>query len=445
MAIERPAGAAAFARWRAAALDAPADIASLALFRVLFGTLMAIAMVRFIAKGWVTEFFTQPAFFFTYEGFAWVRPLPDPWMHGLVVLVAIAAAGIAAGCHYRISAGVFFCGFTWLELIDKTTYLNHYYLVSLLAGLLVVIPAHRAFSIDAWRRPSLRASSIPVGVLNLLRFQIAVVYLFAGVAKLNADWLLRAQPLRIWLQTCADLPLIGPWLTEEWIAFAASWAGAVFDLSIVAFLTRTRTRIWAYAAVVAFHLATACLFRIGLFPWLMMVSALLYFPPDFPRRWFGHPVSVPAQTFRLNPGWILAAGIYILLQLALPLRSVFAAHGGAWDYAAFNFSWRVMIAEKRGAVELFARDKLSGHEWRVPPADYLTPRQEMMMAQDPWMIRAFARHVACELRDRGRGDVEIRADAYASLNGNPSRRMIDPRADLVTARIEDCILPARYW
>ena len=41
-----------------------------------------------------------------------------------------------------------------------------------------------------------------------------MVYVFAGLAKLNADWLLDAQPLRIWLAARSDLPIVGPLLAQ---------------------------------------------------------------------------------------------------------------------------------------------------------------------------------------------------------------------------------------
>jgi hypothetical protein len=110
MAIDAHGGKSAVTlpQWAENFLIAPADIASLAVFRILFGTLMAGAMVRYLAKGWVHEFFLRPTFFFPYEGFAWLRPLPGGWMHAVVILVALAAVGIAAGCFYRWSAPIFF-------------------------------------------------------------------------------------------------------------------------------------------------------------------------------------------------------------------------------------------------------------------------------------------------------------------------------------------------
>ncbi len=434
------AAAGAVSRWLSA-LGHPVDVASLAVFRILFGVLMAVAMARFLAKGWVKEFYIDPAFFFTYDGFSWVRPLPGPWMYLVVSIVGLSALGVAAGSCYRLSAATFFLGFTYLELIDRTTYLNHYYLVSLLAGLLVFLPAHREFSVDARRRPALRADSIPFGIIGLLRFQIGVVYFFAGLAKLNGDWLLRAQPLRIWLRAHMDLPIIGPWLAETWVAFAASWAGAIFDLTIVFFLARRRTRAAAYIAVVGFHIATALLFRIGMFPWIMMASALVFFPPDFPRRWIGRrDEGARSVHTRLQLRWLFPAVVYCAIQLWLPLRAWFAGGNSGWDYAAFNFSWRVMLVEKRGAAELIARDPETGRTWRVSPRDYLTRRQEMVMAQDPAMIQAFARHVARSAQS-GSSAIEVRADAFATLNGRASRRLIDPTVDLVSAPLADCLVP----
>ncbi len=72
-----------------------------------------------------------------------------------------------------------------LELIDQTNYLNHYYLISLISFLMLFCPLHRAFAIDAWRQPTSAHSTVPAGILWLLRIQIALVYLFAGLSKIN--------------------------------------------------------------------------------------------------------------------------------------------------------------------------------------------------------------------------------------------------------------------
>src|SRR5262245_56048989 len=145
---------------------------------------MAVSTVRFMVLGWIDEFYVAPTFHFTWDPFPWVAPLPAPWMYALFAALVVLALALAIGFQYRVSAALFFAGFTYVELIDKTTYLNHYYLVSLLSGLLVVLPADAIWSIDAWRRRDVERT-IPAWTIYLLRFQIGVVYFFAGLAKIN--------------------------------------------------------------------------------------------------------------------------------------------------------------------------------------------------------------------------------------------------------------------
>ena len=134
-----------------ARLRRPHDAAALVAFRVVLGTIIAISAVRFLHYGWVDELFVKPTFFFKYWGFAWVEPLPLPAMKLLFVAMALLGLAIAVGLYYRIATIAFFVLFTYVELIDVTNYLNHYYLFSLLALLLCALPLHRAWSFDAWR------------------------------------------------------------------------------------------------------------------------------------------------------------------------------------------------------------------------------------------------------------------------------------------------------
>jgi vitamin K-dependent gamma-carboxylase len=432
-------------------LDAPVDAASLALFRIGFGLVMAFAMGRFLAKGWVDELFLQPAFHFTYPGFSWIRPLPPVAMHGCMIALLVLALCVAAGWRYRLAMGGFFLGFTYVELIDQTAYLNHYYLVSLISGLLIFLPANRLWSLDHRRAPN-ELAMVPAWTVWLLRFQFGLVYVFAGLAKLNADWLWEAQPLRTWLAARSDLPVVGAWLDEPWVAYAASWAGAIYDLGIVFLLLGRRTRPWATGAIVVFHLGTWLLFRIGMFPWIMMVGALLFMPPDWPRRVIRRSVrgtikgvaSAPGLAgepeprsglFKAGPGatpsWVFGLiAVYAAGQVIFPLRAGWDGTAIAWSGYRFNWSWRVMLVEKSGHVEFWARAADQGRRWKVPMTDYLTRRQAHFLAQDPQLIRDLARHIAADLQRKGHAPFGVYADAYASLNGRPHQRLIDPEVNL---------------
>ena len=239
------------------ALAAPRDIASIAAFRVAFGAIVVISSLRFLSYGWIDELYSKPGFHMRYWGFSWV-PLPSPAVTtALFVATGVLGLLVALGLCYRPAVALLFVAFTYLQLVDVATYLNHYYLVSLFAALLVFIPAHRAASLDARLRPAIRAATLPAWCTYLLRFQVAVVYVNAGLAKATADWLLHAQPLNLWLSARTGLPVVGPYLDLPGVAHVAAWAGFLFDTTIVLFLLWRRTRAVAYLAVLAFHAGDA--------------------------------------------------------------------------------------------------------------------------------------------------------------------------------------------
>ena len=145
------------------------DGASLGVFRIAFGLVGLLSVVRLIDRGWATTRYAGPTHRFTYLGFGWV-PKPSPaGMLVLLAVVGVAAALVAVGWHYRPAIATFFLGFTWIKLIDVTTYLNHYVFVSLMAFLLCFVPADASLSIAARRRGE---RTVPVGVLWLLRAQV---------------------------------------------------------------------------------------------------------------------------------------------------------------------------------------------------------------------------------------------------------------------------------
>ena len=180
---------------------------------------------------------------------------------------------------------LFFVLFTYSFLLDQALYLNHLYLVCLLAFLLSFMPANRAFSIDAWLWPRLRSQTTPAWTIWMLRFQMGVVYFYGGVAKISPDWL-RGEPMRTWMARRTEFPLIGQYFREEWAVYFISYGGLLLDLLIVPFLLWRRTRVAAFIVAILFHVMNARMFQIGIFPWLGIAATAMFFPPDWPRRIF---------------------------------------------------------------------------------------------------------------------------------------------------------------
>lgn len=432
----------------------PADGASLAAFRIAFGLLGLAGAIRFFAYGWIDDLYLAPAYHFTYWGFGWVQPWPGWGLYLHFALMGLFSLGIALGYKYRLCAVLFFLSFTYVELLDKIAYLNHYYLFSLLSLLIIFMPLHRAAALDA-RRPQNQPGNgtVPLWALWTLRGQFAVVYLFAGIAKLNPDWLGQARPLRIWLHQNPDLPLLNLWPGELWPAYLASWAGLLFDLTIVIWLLLPRTRPWAFLAVIAFHLLTWLLFPIGIFPGVMVAGAALFFAPDWPRRlWrriraympaagrFGaaadpRPPPKPAAKITSPLRWAaLLLLLFGLAQLALPLRHYAYPGNVRWNEAGYRFSWRVLLSEKTGFAQFRVHHQESGGRWLVSPGEYLTPLQGERMAFQPDLILATAHLIAADFARRGRAGVAVYADVYVAFNGYPSRRLVNPDIDLAKER-----------
>lgn len=425
------------------ALYRPMSIAPLVVFRICFGLLMFVSLARFWKRGWISAVYVQPSFHFTYTGFEWVRPLGDTGMHVLFAVILLAALLITVGLFYRAAAIVFFLGFTYVELIDATTYLNHYYFISLIAFLLIWLPANRWYALDVYWKWVAPKDLVPAWTVNILRFQMAVVYVFAGIAKLNADWLLEAQPMRMWLPGTTHIPVVGPYMYQEWVAYLFSWFGAAYDLFIAFFLLNRKTRPVAYLFVIIFHAATAIFFPgIGLFPYVMIVCGLIFFSPAFHQRIlallpFGRAEGQGNALYRFPrlPFFKWMLGAYVLLQLLIPFRYLLYPGHLFWTEEGYRFSWRVMLMEKSGAAYFTVKDEATHQRMEVTNAAYLTPLQEKMMSTQPDMIVRYARHLAGEFRKKGMERPEVYAEVYVSLNGQRSRLFIDSTVDLAAQRI----------
>jgi vitamin K-dependent gamma-carboxylase len=418
-----------------ARLHRPVDVASLAAFRIGFGALLLVAALRYFTHGWIAEYFLIPTHFFKYWGFAWVKPWPGVGMYLHFAVMAACALGVLLGYRYRASIVGYGLLFAYAHLIDKTNYLNHYYLVVCVCGLMACLPLNAAWSLDARREARVRRTSVPAWMLWALKAQFGVVYLFGGIAKLNTDWLFGAQPLSLWLARSSELPLLGPLLATRSAAFAFSWAGALFDLSVVPLLLWRKSRAFAFVTLVVFHLLTAQLFAIGMFPYFMICGATLFFEANWPRTllaglgWDGSS-SVPTATTGPK-GWavsVLAA--WFAVQLLLPLRHLLYPGQTCWTEQGFRFSWNVMLMEKNASVDFRVVEPSTRRVFQVSPSDYFTPYQTAMMSPQPDMLLEAARVVAADYRARGVVEPAVYADAFASLNGHPMQRLLDPKVDL---------------
>ncbi len=431
----------------AEAAFAPVDIAHLVWFRVAFGLLMVREAWCYLSTGRVGGYDLDPVSPFKYFGFSWVQPWPGWGMHLHFILAGLAGFGVALGWRYRCSAIVLFLAFAYVFLLDQARYLNHHYLVCLFAFLLIFVPAHRACSLDARRRPDLRSGEAPAWSLWLLQAQIVIVYFFAGVAKINPDWL-AGEPMRVWLLRRSDYALVGQWFAEPWPPFLFSYAGLLFDLLVGPMLLWRRTRWLAFLSATAFNLTNCWLFTIGIFPWLALAATILLFQPRLPRPFptLWRPLDRPVANGVLDRGRrrmvLVLVTCYVAFQILFPLRHWLYPGDAAWTDEGHRFSWRMMLRSKSGNLSLLVHDPASGESWTVSPLQYLTDVQYRKAAARPDMILQLCHHVVADLEAYGYRNLEIYAIGAVSLNGRPRRPLVDPEVDL--AKEPRTLLPASW-
>jgi hypothetical protein len=435
-------------------LFSPVDAASTSFLRLVVGVILVCECVRFHVYGWIDTYFVLPTIRFGYFGFDWLQPLPGDGMHLVFLGIAASAAAVTLGYRYRTAIALLATGWTYVNLLDQSTYLNHAYLLSLACVLLAVLPAPLDWSLDARRRAQRGPHTTPAWSLWLLRFQIAVPYVFGGISKLDSDWL-HGQPLQVWMSRMTHLHERVPAFGEPWLATLFSYGGLVFDLAVVPALLCRRTRVAAFAVALAFHGLNAAMFHIGVFPWLMMFATTIFFEPGWPRsvlRWAsgnkstpaGIPLATesPAPPVRNQPWILIGIATWIVVQILIPFRHLLYPGDVAWTDEGSKFAWRMMLFDKVTALRITATNLADGTARPIDPRDLLTPKQLERMSTNPELLALFCRHVGDTLRRAGHPQAEIHVLALCSLNFRRPQLLVDPAVDL--SRVSRSIRPQTW-
>ncbi|WP_298546707.1 HTTM domain-containing protein [uncultured Aquimarina sp.] len=417
------------------------ETAPLAVFRIFFGLMMLISIVRFWSYGWIEKLYVKPTFFFSYYGFDFIKPI-GVYTYLIFALCGISSVFVAIGYKYRIAIITFFLSFTYIELMDKTTYLNHYYFISILSFLFIFLPANAYYSLDA-KIKSRSFYKVPRWTIDAVKLLLGIVYFYAGLAKLNSDWLLKAMPLKIWLPSKYDISLIGDLMQQEWVHYAFSYTGAIYDLTIPFLLLYRKTRVFGFIMVVVFHVLTRVLFPIGMFPYIMIVGALIFFDSSIHHKilqFISKVSGINKTNFDTNKVLIFqqtktkimtsVLGLFFVIQVFLPFRYMLYPGELFWTEEGYRFSWRVMLMEKAGYANFKIVDAGTGKRFYVNNDDFLTPFQQKQMATQPDFILEYAHYLKTHFENQGHKNIQVFVESHVALNGRLSSKYIDPNVDL---------------
>ena len=419
-------------------LYTPSDIASLIFFRICFGALGVWEVIRFFYHGWVEHLYAKAPFHFKYEYFTWVEAWPGNGMHFHFLVVGVAAFFICIGLFYRISAVIFFLGYTYIFLVERALYNNHYYLICLLGFFLILMPLNQNFSVDTLIWPSIRKSYVSSFWIWIIRFQMSIVYIYGGFAKFDQDWLNGMAPRALIRIGAYETPIFNI-IDYPIVNLFYAWSGLIFDLFIPFFLIYSRTRIYAFFAALIFHVHNIFIFNIGIFPYMAITLTLMYFPTDFPKR-FLEFLKISTKQFEKSEIFAPAnqpnsfirslVGVYFLWQLIFPFRHLTTPGWTAWHQEGHLFAWRMMLVQKNVQMLFEVKNSDTGETRYADPDDYLNVPQKFKLARNPDMILQYAHYIRDLVIKNAGFTPELLATIKVGINGREYKYLLKPNLDL---------------
>ena len=249
--------------------------ASLGLFRILFaGCLWVEVRTTFARSGFALE----GGFHLPYLD--WM-PLVSPeryallheWQYPFIVLLGV-------GLMSRVACPVLLFLQGWIFFADRLNFRNHPYFFLLLLLLLCFSPCDEAFSLKSWLRRRFagrdgRDLEHPLTAQRLIQFQVSLVYLYSALAKLNASYFsgdVLQHHVGTWVRSLGLT--IDPWF---WRVSAGPTIALEAFLGLA--LWWRRSRPWALALGIPFHLLIGIGMDIKVFSAAVIASYLLFLEP----------------------------------------------------------------------------------------------------------------------------------------------------------------------
>ncbi|XP_041478309.1 vitamin K-dependent gamma-carboxylase-like [Lytechinus variegatus] len=450
-------------------MNSPQDPASIAVWRILFGLVMMIDIPQERGMAYADYRWGDPNEC-RFPLFNALKPLPVDWMYVVYLTMYIGAFGVFLGAFYRLSCLLFCIPYWYIFFLDKTTWNNHSYLYGLISFQLIFMDANRFWSVDALLNPKIRNANIPLWNIAIIRFQIFVVYFYAGLKKLDADWI-GGYSMEYLSKHWIFEPFRFMLTDEEIDYFIVHLGGLVLDLSSGFLLFFDATRLFATFFCSSFHIMNSQIFSIGMFPYAMLASTTVFFSPSWPRSFCSVlPIyvknNIPSVSFSatIQPSenciypppkkenkkkndpcsvkrnskmsWrhqstVIGLIIYVCIQLFMPYSHFITKGYNNWTNGLYGYSWDMMVHSWHTQhVKLKYIDGKTGNEGYLSP-DYWTESNRWAGHSD--MTKQYATCIAHHLKDMGLSEPRLYMDVWKSMNGRFQQRMFNPNVDLVRA------------
>lgn len=464
------------------------DASSLAVFRIMFGALLLFESVNYGLFLCLDCMYRSSSLLFKYHRFEWVGVWPGIGLELHFLVMALSAIGIMLGYYYRVSIVVYTLGFSYLFFLDQALYLNHFYLAMLFCCIMIFVPANRYWSLDARRNPDIASDTVPAWSRLWLVAQLEIVLIYAGLVKLNLDWL-NLEPMRLWMnEQSARSHEVFQWLTQDPGIALASYGVVLLHIVGAPLLLWRKTRLPVFLLYCIFHMINAFVFNIGIFPFMTIAATLMLFDPDWPKQFYQWVCVKRGTSTPVHPGIqssdprsivsnadhasgiagsnlsdaletlptdkthlsllkacvVIFVSIWLIVQTVVPLRHWFIPGDVAWNEAGHRFSWRMKLRDKRGTAQFYVvvNDNPSV---LADPKQHLNSRQIRKMNCVPDLLWQYAQFLEGEHSRQPGDEVEVYVDARCSLNTREPASLINRLVDLTsidrTEPVENWVLP----
>ncbi|PSN30216.1 Vitamin K-dependent gamma-carboxylase [Blattella germanica] len=346
----------------------------------------------------------------------------DPASLGLIRIM-FGAFGIMLGLYFRISCIAYIIPYWFIFMLDKTAWNNHSYLFGIISILLLGSNAHHFWSLDILLGRVKRNYPVPVWNYFILRFQIFILYFYAGLKKMDRDWL-EGYSMR--------------------------------NLS--------------------YHDVFAPFKRTGMFPYVCLVTMPIFCNANWPRKilkYFSRSKYASRNNGKekekqklkeeFKEGcefnkiheefpkgvitWKQKLVVFLLithmgLQMFLPYSHFITKGYNNWTHGLYGYSWDMMVHTWDTVLVLVkVVDHETGKEHFLDPEAWVqSSRWEKHGDMVVQYAQCLQRKLLKGISDDGEKteqyelskNISIYIDVWCSLNGRFQQRMFDPRVDLLT-------------
>ncbi|RZF35606.1 hypothetical protein LSTR_LSTR005134 [Laodelphax striatellus] len=433
----------------------PCDATSLSAVRVLFGIVMLIDTLEERGFTEAERLWGDPKEC-RFPLFNFLRPLPLKWMYFLYTIMSFGAIGISFGAYYRFSCLLLTLPYWYILLLNKSVWNNHSYLYGLLCFLMTCSSASNVWSFDRLIRKKKYDDTVPLWNYSILRFQLFALYFFAGLKKMNRDWLSGYSMMELsthWVFSPFTL-----WMSIENVDhLVVHIIGFLLDLTGGFLIFFDQTRPIAFLFLSLFHLMNSRLFHIGMFPYMCLVTMPLFCRMDWPKQMLKFvnacvhnkeikTSEVPDKMMKigLRERFIsLTLIFYMCLQCFMPYSHFVTKGYNNWTNGLYGYSWDMMVHTWiRHRIVLKDVDRTSGQEPITKQQNYNNQNilSQAWVKTDRWtthadMLLQYAHCIERNIVDEhpNMKNISVHVDVWYSLNGRFQQRMFDPRVDLLRA------------